>query len=81
MSVDRCVCCDLPLSSCGKALEQARRREEFARRQRALAEPGTFEARFPGVCACGERFDAGTPLRHHGDGWVNVLEHPEGLDA
>lgn len=78
----RCECCDLPVESCGKALETRQRAEAKARRQRALAsDPRAFPASYDGTCACGDRFKAGTPIVHTFDGWVDLVAHPEGLHA
>jgi len=70
---ERCVCCELPVESCGKRVEQLRRREAMLERQRQAALPGAFPAAFPGWCArCGEPFGKGTVLRRAGgvDGYV-----------
>lgn len=74
MREDRCDCCDLPVSSCGRAVEQRQRDEERARRERALDEDGTIEAVYPGVCpTCGTYFLPGEPLRRHNRAWFPVL--------
>lgn len=66
----RCVCCDLPLSQCGKALEERQRNEEAARRARLLEVPGWVAALYAGMCLrCGDRFPAGTPIRSFAQGW------------
>lgn len=78
---ERCDCCDLPIETCGKVLEQAQAAEHRARVQRALAEPGAVAAAFPGTCPCGERYPKGTPIKASPDGWYDLLDHPEGLDA
>ena len=60
----RCVCCDLPVESCGKAVEDRQRAAAAAERDRLLALPGVFAAMFPGSCTgCGERFGAGEPIK------------------
>lgn len=76
-----CECCDLPTESCGKNAEVAQADAVRAARLRALAEPGTVAANFPGTCACGDRYPTGTPIRYHPDGWYDAVSHPEGLDA
>lgn len=60
----RCDCCDLPTYSCGKAVEDRQRHDLAAERARLLAHPAWFAAVYPGTCEqCGERFEAGTPIR------------------
>lgn len=55
----RCECCDLPVTSCGKAAEGRQRAEARAERER-LARLGAFVAVWPGHCVrCGEPFQAG----------------------
>jgi hypothetical protein len=61
---DRCECCDLPVSSCGKAAEQRQRAEHQAERARISALPGVFMALYAGTCGgCGERYDPRTLIR------------------
>lgn len=55
MNEPRCECCDLPVSSCGKAAEH-RQRVALARWRSQLRERGWFESAWPGVCPCGEPF-------------------------
>lgn len=77
-SGDRCDCCDLPVESCGKAIEKKRLKDAADEKTRLLTLPGFFEARYPGVCGhCGEHFDAGTPIRNYQYGWVCCEEHVE----
>lgn len=65
----RCECCDLPVSSCGKAVEVAQRQQRIAERARLLA-AGWFVARYAGECGgCGDWFEAGTLIRRDGEGW------------
>lgn len=54
----RCVCCALPMASCGRAIAEA---AEQAHRARARRERGTeIEARYTGICAdCKTYFAAG----------------------
>lgn len=66
----RCTCCDLPVASCGKALEDARRAAAAAERTVRLAFPGWVAAAWPGLCLrCGDRFAAGAPIRSYAQGW------------
>lgn len=66
MTDDRCECCDLPLASCGLAVERARAAERRAAERRA---PGR-EAEWAGVCAyCFTHFPAGAMIR-----WYNEAE-------
>ena len=66
----RCDCCDLPIESCGKAIENRRRAEAFLDRTRLLAKPGWFAAGYAGTCSdCGEHFDEGQPIHRARDGW------------
>lgn len=63
---DYCTCCDLPPESCGKAAaikQDAEKRKVDAE----LLTRGWFRARFPGICVCGEDFEAGTLIRGAGD--------------
>jgi hypothetical protein len=63
-AASRCDCCDLPASSCGKAVEAARAAADRQERRRLLDLPGVFHARWPGSCAgCGERFAVDDPIR------------------
>lgn len=56
----RCVCCDLPVESCGRAIE-AKQREDAAAERRALTDRGWFAASWPGTCVeCGTWFGHGT---------------------
>lgn len=59
----RCDCCDLPVESCGRAVE-ARQRQELANaRSQALALYGWFRAQYAGRCSqCGEPFKEGDPI-------------------
>ncbi len=62
-TVTRCVCCDLPVESCGKATETRQRAQAARDRARLLGRDGWVAANYPGVCSrCGERFTAGTPI-------------------
>lgn len=64
MSEDRCDCCDLPVYSCGKAIEQQ------ARQKRETTGP-TIEAKFAGKCpSCGDWITVGTPITATAEGWV-----------
>lgn len=68
---ERCDCCDLPVSMCGKAKEVQLRQEAAARRRALLALPGVIAARYAGTCGqCGERHPEGVPLKRKGDVWV-----------
>lgn len=72
--VVRCDCCDLPVESCGKAVEQRLRNQDANERLRALDVPGAARAVFPGLCCrCQEPIKIGDPIRwdttHH-DGWL-----------
>lgn len=69
-AAERCVCCDLPVVSCGKAVEARQAATVRYERERTLARTGWMPAQYPGVCAsCGERFDVGEPIARHGSGW------------
>lgn len=60
----RCVCCDLPVESCGKSLELERARTDANVRSQRLEEAGVVPARYNGSCnGCGEWFPKGTPIR------------------
>lgn len=60
---ERCDCCDLPVATCGKAVEQRQRKEDQAERARALAHPRALKALYAGACCqCGERFKPGDPI-------------------
>lgn len=63
--VARCDCCDLPVESCGRAIERRAEQEDANARWQALALYGWFRARFPGSCIdCGEPFKIGTPISY-----------------
>lgn len=60
----RCGCCGLLMSSCGRAIEQAERADRSERRRALLDNRAYFPAVFGGTCAgCHERFPAGDPIR------------------
>lgn len=62
--MSRCVCCDLPVESCGREIEKERRRTDANERSRVLKEPGAIPAKYNGRCnGCGEWFPKGTPIR------------------
>jgi hypothetical protein len=65
----RCDCCDLPVESCGKSLEQQQRAAARAERPPHGA---TTAARFPGRCPYGnEPIKVGDPLEYDEEyGWV-----------
>lgn len=70
----RCSCCDLPVSMCGKAAEQAAADAHRARVARALAEPGVTPAKFPGRCpTCRSGIAVGDPVYRTEDGWTGYL--------
>ena len=70
MSEPRCECCDLPLYSCGKALEVQFRLAEQQERADLLSCPGWFAARCLGQCGvCGGWFEIGTPILADVCGW------------
>ena len=61
-----CECCDLPLSSCGKAVE-AKQLTELKKWRRWLIRHGWFTSNFPGQCnRCEVWFRAGTVIRSDG---------------
>lgn len=67
----RCICCDLPPSSCGKAIEAKQRREAAETRAARLATPGWHGALYAGFCLrCGDRFGVGEPIRQYAQGWA-----------
>jgi hypothetical protein len=60
---DRCACCDLVISSCGKAVEERQATEARFETARLFRIPRAFAANFAGGCGrCGERFDIGAPI-------------------
>lgn len=70
-----CTCCDLPLYSCGKALQARQAAELRAQIERALQEPGVVPAQYlirscPG---CRSVVPVGHPIRKTPDGYVGVL--------
>lgn len=71
MSTTRCVCCDLPIESCGR--EAVRRMEAEAKITRAglLGQKGWITAQFASRCAwCGEAIKPGDPIKSDdNDGW------------
>lgn len=69
MSEARCTCCDLPVSSCGKAAEQRQRATARAER---TPHGATTTARYEGRCRYGnERVAVGDPLVYDEEyGWV-----------
>lgn len=73
MNEPLCTCCDLPLSSCGKAAED-RQRAADRQRETALVGRGFIAAKFSGVCAgCGDHYGVGAMIRFAGpptSGWV-----------
>jgi hypothetical protein len=65
----RCDCCDLPVESCGRAVEQRLRKEDANARSEALSAYGWFRAQYAGQCAgCGEHFAVGDPISYVADG-------------
>lgn len=68
----RCICCDLPEGSCGKAIEQREANEEKDRLRRLRAR-GWFTATYAGVCVgCKSSIVAGKTLVKRsplGGGW------------
>jgi len=72
MGEQRCECCELPVYSCGKAVEDRQRRYEQAERAALLARPSWFAAHYRGPCdSCGVWFEPGTPITIAADagGW------------
>lgn len=73
----RCVCCDLPEVSCGRAAE-TRQRQQLAQWRQSLVDRGWILADYPGYCVqCGVGFTPGVAIRsrsqwHPGGvgGWV-----------
>lgn len=56
----RCECCDLPVESCGKAVELRQRDEAAARRRALIATRRYFPSQYAGRCSsCHERYAAG----------------------
>lgn len=73
MSDTRCVCCDLPAESCGKAAEQRAQQSKREQDASTRLKPGVIDAQYDGRCACcGEPFAAGDPIKHSDidHGWV-----------
>lgn len=59
----RCVCCDLPVSSCGREAERRIAQAAAVERARLLARPGVIAARYAGPCfISGDRFEVGAPI-------------------
>ena len=59
----RCDCCDLPVESCGRAVEVRQRQEDANARSHALSLYGWFRAQYPGQCVqCGGHFKIGDPI-------------------
>lgn len=75
----RCDCCDLPLSGCGKAVEQRQRAAAKAEKPPHGAET---TARFDGRCPyCNRRIAVGGKIRYDEEyGWVCV-ECADDLDS
>ena len=70
----RCVCCDLPVESCGKAVEARQRNEDRAERVRLVKTPGAFFAQWPSRCVgCGDLFSAGDPIVRDGIGYRSLI--------
>lgn len=66
---DYCVCCDLPVASCGRAAEAAQTKERWVRRRQFL-QAGAFPAAHDGTCeGCDDRFRAGQLIRRMPRGW------------
>ena len=69
----RCICCDLPLESCGAAIADRHAEEARARaRRRAGIEK---EAEYPGICVgCNTHFSAGSLIEYDPDaeGWRSL---------
>jgi hypothetical protein len=62
----RCTCCELPVSSCGKAAESRQRQQDQAH-QRYLIKNGWFRSQYPGACdRCQEPFRPGTLIHANG---------------
>jgi hypothetical protein len=61
---DRCICCDLPIESCGKAVEDHEEALEREVRASILATPGWRVARYSGTCMACRQYDfaAGEPI-------------------
>jgi len=63
-----CECCDLPVSSCGKAAED-RQRAQDRRHRTWLVGQGWFASSYPGSCDnCGTPFKAGKLIHANGRG-------------
>lgn len=69
VDADFCVCCDLPMASCGRAVEARQAAERRARREEFLR-AGAFPAQYAGVCdGCDDRFGSGALIRPTTRGW------------
>lgn len=79
MSETRCGCCDLPVSMCGKAVEQRQRAEAAKQRTPHGAET---TARYEGRCPmCNRRIAVGVALRYDEEyGWC-CIECADDLDS
>jgi hypothetical protein len=83
MSEARCDCCDLPITSCGRAAELRQRAAATAEGRRLLALPGAIPARYAGLCgSCDEPFAEGDPITRYHQGrfgtWRSLTCCPEG---
>ncbi len=62
----RCDCCDLPVTSCGRAVEQRQRTEAADRRRALIATRRYFPSQYRGGCAgCSEWYAAGALITPH----------------
>ena len=70
MGEQRCECCELPVYSCGKAVEDRQRRYEQAERAALLTRLSWFAAHHCGFCvSCGEWYERDTPITAGAGGW------------
>jgi hypothetical protein len=69
---ERCVCCDLPVESCGKRLEDQEVALEREVRAAMLATPRWIAAKWGGTCQRCNSYDysRGEPITFDGDGWA-----------
>lgn len=67
--VERCVCCDLPVECCGKAIEEKALKAAANERSQMLVQ-GWSTSKYSGSCGeCGRSFPPGELIRRTSTGW------------
>lgn len=69
---ERCVCCDLPLSMCGRAAEKRMKAALRVQRDRWLSLPGVRSAQYITQCICGEWIQVSDPIVRVDGEWQGV---------